>query len=152
MYSSIVALCCTFGSNNVNLVGGFKHDFYFPFHIWDVIHCHWPIFFRWVGQPQTSNMIEIYCDRKDTSSSNSDCRLLPIGHWDDPRRQSKTSKAIEAEGRRAAALSFDGPPKAPKKPGAGLWKMAIWMIYRYLPIENLVIVHFAMFNKQRVEG
>ena len=25
---------------NKEVVGGFKHDFYVPFHIWDVIICH----------------------------------------------------------------------------------------------------------------
>ena len=43
-------------SQKAELVGGFKHDFYFPFHIWDVILPNWrtPSFFRGVGQPPTS--------------------------------------------------------------------------------------------------
>ena len=35
------------GNRRTDLVGGFKHDFYFPFHIWDVIlpiDCHSIIF------------------------------------------------------------------------------------------------------------
>ena len=37
-----------------NLVGGFKHKFYFPFHIWDVIlPIDELIFFRGVGIPPT---------------------------------------------------------------------------------------------------
>ena len=43
------------------LVGGFKHDFYFPFHIWDVIL---PIdelhdFSRWLNSPTRINMFDI---------------------------------------------------------------------------------------------
>jgi len=39
---------------NEQLVGGFKHDFYFPFHIWDVIlPIDELIFFRGVAQPAT---------------------------------------------------------------------------------------------------
>jgi hypothetical protein len=37
------------------LVGGLEHEFYFPFHIWDVIlPIDEVIFFRGVGQPPTS--------------------------------------------------------------------------------------------------
>ena len=36
-----------------NLVGGFRHEFYFPFFIWDVIPT--PSFFKMVSQPPTSN-------------------------------------------------------------------------------------------------
>ena len=36
------------------LVGGLEHEFYFPFHIWDVILSHWRTpFFRGVGEPPT---------------------------------------------------------------------------------------------------
>ena len=39
----------------LNMVGGFKHVDYFPFHIWDVIlPIDELIFFRGVGQPPTS--------------------------------------------------------------------------------------------------
>ena len=39
-----------------NLVGGFKHQFYFPFHIWDN-PSHWLIFFKMVIAPPTSIII-----------------------------------------------------------------------------------------------
>ena len=47
---------------NLFLVGGFTHDFYFPFHIWDVIlPIDELIFFRGVGIPPTSFCCEAFC-------------------------------------------------------------------------------------------
>ena len=149
MYSSIVALCCTFWSIYVNLIGGFKNDFYFPFHIWDN-PSHWLIFFRGVetvGNHQPVILLRFIVTEKTQVLQTLIADCFPSVTEIAPRRPSKTSKAIEAEGRREAAMSFDGkkwllscelghPILGPKKPGAGLWKMAIWMIYRYLPIEN----------------
>jgi hypothetical protein len=45
---------------NEQLVGGFKHDFYFPFHIWDVIlPIDELIFFKMVIAPPTSCCLKI---------------------------------------------------------------------------------------------
>ena len=42
---------------NADLVGGFKHECYFPFHIWDVIlPIDELIFFKMVIAPPTSNV------------------------------------------------------------------------------------------------
>ena len=46
---------------NSYLVGGFKHDFYFPFHIWDVIlPIDELIFFKMVKTHQPDMMYDIY--------------------------------------------------------------------------------------------
>jgi hypothetical protein len=58
--------CCSIP----HLVGGFKHEFDFPFHIWDVIlPIHELVFFKMVIAPPTRLWLPTYCELCEKWSS-----------------------------------------------------------------------------------